>query len=290
MLFWHIAVLLNVWTDLRTKHAVASEIREILDTVRDTESARTYPYLVPALTELLRSGEPAFSKDTPEYAFRRVLLEILNRLPVSESLRPHAQTIFNCMLHVIRYDNEENGTTACKALVDIIRGYRILTEESLNEFVAIFLQLFQNMKGLVEEVLAEDSAVLDPTIVLPSIRSFKVLGEMGMVIVIMSQVHRQLVSPAMQASIPYASEVLALESPAQHKARTDLEAMGGIWSGMSPTVKNAGAYSEFIHSQIKACMHLLGLPHIFKLLYRCCRILRITCVSLENNLKAMLKP
>ncbi|KAF9453072.1 FAT-domain-containing protein [Macrolepiota fuliginosa MF-IS2] len=242
--------------DLRTKHTVASEIREILDTVRDTESARTYPYLVPALTELLRSGEPAFSKDTPEYAFRRVLLEILNRLPVSESLRPHAQTIFNCMLHVIRHDNEENGTTACKALVDIIRGYRILTEESLNEFVAIFLQIFQNMKGLVEEVLSEGSAILDPTIVFPSVRSFKVLGEMGMVIVIMSQVHRQLVSPAMQASIPYASEVLALESPAQHKARTDFEAMDGIWSGMSPTVKNAGAYSEFIHSQIKMLSYL----------------------------------
>ncbi|XP_006460304.1 hypothetical protein AGABI2DRAFT_184795 [Agaricus bisporus var. bisporus H97] len=244
-------------SDFRTKHTVASEIREILDTVRDTESARTYPYLVPALAELLRSGEPAFSKDTPEYAFRRVLLEILNRLPVSENLRPHTQTIFNCMLHVIRHDNEENGTTACKALVDIIRGYRILTEENLNEFVAIFLQVFQNMKGLVDEVLSEDSSIIDTAVLLPSIRSFKVLGEMGMVIVIMSQVHRQLVSPAMQTSIPYASEVLALESPAQHKARKDFEATGEVWSGMSSTVKNAGAYSEFIHSQIKACTHLL---------------------------------
>jgi transformation/transcription domain-associated protein len=241
---------------------VASEIREILDTVRDTESARTYPYLVPALAELLRSGEPAFSKDTSEYAFRRVLLEILNRLPVSESLRSHMPTIFSCMLHVIRHDNEENGTTACKALVDIIRGYRILTEENLNEFVAIFLQVFQNMKGLVEEVLSEDSSNIDTTVLFPSIRSFKVLGEMGMVIVIMSQVHRQLVSPAMQTSIPYATDVLALESPAQHKARTDYEAMGEVWSGMSSTVKNAGAYSEFIHSQIKACTHLLGLTHI----------------------------
>ncbi len=168
------------------------------------------------------------------------------------------------MLHVVRHDNEENGTTACKALVDIIRGYRILEEESLNEFVAIFLQVFQNMKSLVEEALREDSATLDSTVVLPSVRSFKVLGEMGMVMVIMSQVHRQLVSPAMQSSIPFATEVLALESPAQHKARIDFEAMGGIWSGMSPTVKNASAYSEFIHSQIKVCIHSLDSDRIPK--------------------------
>lgn len=281
--------MLTASGDLRTKHTVASEVREILDTVRDTESARTYPYLVPAVTELLRSGEPAFSKDTPEYAFRRVLLEILNRLPVSESLRPHAQTIFTCMLHVVRHDNEENGTTACKALVDIIRGYRILTEESLNEFVAIFLQLFQNMKGLVEEVLSEDAAILDSTTVLSSVRSFKVLGEMGMVMVIMSQVHRQLVSPAMQSSIPYATEVLALESPAQHKARVDFEAMGGIWSGMSPIVKNAGAYSEFIHSQIKVRMYPSGLGRIPNLSHRCCRTSLITCVFLGNNQRDTLK-
>jgi transformation/transcription domain-associated protein len=208
---------------------------------------------------------------------------------MSEGLRSHGQVIFNCMLHLIRHDNEENGTTACKLLVDIIRAYRMLTEESLKEFVAVFLQLFQNMKGLVEEALSEDSAVLDHGVVLPSIRSFKVLGEMGMVIVIMSQIHRQLASPAMQTSIPHAIEVLALESPAQRKARTDFEAMGGIWAGMSPTVKNAGAYSEFIHSQIKACMHSIGPVRILNALYRCYHTSLITCVSLESNLKATLK-
>ena len=284
-----LTALLTVLVDLRTKHTVASEIREILDTVRDTESARAYPYLIPALLELLRSGESAFLKDTPEYAFRRVLLEILSRLPMTESLRPHAQAIYSCMLHLIRHDNEENGTTACKLLVDIIRAYRMLTGETLDEFVAVFLQIFANMKVSVEEILSEDSSVLDPANILFSIRSFKVLGEMGMVIVIMSQIHKQLASPAMQTTIPHAIEVLALESPAQHKARTNFKVTGRIWAGMSPTVKNAGAYSEFIHSQIKACVRSIGQCRILKVLYRCYHTSLITCVSLENSQKPMLK-
>ena len=83
------------------------------------------------------------------------------------------------MLHILRHDNEENGMTACKTLVDLVRSYRILADEGLKDFIAIFHDVFRHMKGNVEEYLAEDSALLTPTPHLPAIRSFKVLGEMG---------------------------------------------------------------------------------------------------------------
>ncbi|TFK43492.1 hypothetical protein BDQ12DRAFT_731508 [Crucibulum laeve] len=242
--------------DLRTKHAVASEIREMLDTVRDTESLRALPTLIPAITELLRSGEPAMQKDTLEYQFRRLLVEMLHRLPVNEVVRGQVATIFECMTHVLRNDNEENGSTACKTIVDLIRSYRSLKEENLNDLVSIFREVFANMKGLVDQVLSEDSAPLDLNILMPGLRSFKVLGEMGMVMVIMSQVHRAMVAGAIQETMAPAFEVLALESPAQHQAREDHEAMGGIWAGMAPNIPNASAYSDFIHAQIKMLSYL----------------------------------
>jgi transformation/transcription domain-associated protein len=247
-----------IYSDLKTKHAVAAEIREMLDTIRDTESARALPYLIPALLELLRSGSVALHKDSVEYQFRRVLLEIINRLPVNEAIRPYATPIFNCMLHILRHDNEENGVIACKTLLDIVRSYRPLTDDSLSEFLSIFQEAFQNMSGLVEQTLSDGSAVLDPNVMLPGIRSFKVLGEMGMVMVIMSQFHRPMVSAPVQTTIAPAFEVLALEAPAQKKTREDYEAMGGIWAGMAPSIKNASAYSDFIHTQIKVCFFTSG--------------------------------
>ncbi|RDB22695.1 Transcription-associated protein 1 [Hypsizygus marmoreus] len=242
--------------DLRTKLGVAAEIREMLDTVRDTESVRALPYLIPAILELLRSGEVALHKDTVEYQFRRVLMEIINRLPVNETIRPHVTPLFNCMLYILRHDNEENGVTACKSLLDIIRGYRILTDESLADFVAIFQEAFRNMKELVEQVLSEDSAPVDQNVAFLSIRSFKVLGEMGMVMVIMSQVHRPMIAAPLQTTIAPAFEALDLESPAQMKTREDYEAMGGIWSGTAPNIVNQSAYSDFIHAQIKILSYL----------------------------------
>jgi transformation/transcription domain-associated protein len=226
-------------------------MREMLDTVRDSESVRAFPYLIPALLELLRSGEPSLQKEAMEYQFRRVLIEIVHRLPFNETVRSHVNAIFNCMLHVLRHDNEENGVTACKTLVDLTRNYRIYTEEGVAELATICQEVFQNAKGLAEELLSEDSAVIDANVVFPSIRSFKVIGEVGMVMVIMSQIHRQAIKTPAQATMAPAFEVLALEAPAQHVARTNCEAMGGIWAGMAPTIKNALAYTDLIQSQIK---------------------------------------
>lgn len=243
--------------DLKTKHAVALEIRELLDTTRDSEFGKVVSILVPTLVGLLNSGQASFQRETPEYNFRRLLLEILNRLPSGEPIRAHMPSVFQCMLNLVRQDNEENGATACKTMVDIVRAYRIVTEQGVAEFVALFQQFFRNMPALVKEYLSEDSTQLDTNTVLPANRSVKVLGEMGMIVIIMAQVNRTMVSPSLQATIPPAFEMLSLESPIQHKARVDVEAMGGIWAGMASDMKNPSIYYDLIQSQIKVSVVLL---------------------------------
>jgi len=233
----------------------------MLDTMRDSESARSLPRLVRPLLDLIRSGEPSFRKDSPEYQFRRVQFDILNRLPVNEAIRTLLPAIFSCMLHVLRHDNEDNGATACKMMVDHIRTYRSATEEGLTDFITIFQEACQNMKDLVPQYLGAESNPVDSNIALPALRSFKALGEMGMVMVIMSQVHRNLVVATMPTTTPHAFSVLALESPIQQQDRTDHEAMGGIWAGMSPSMKNPAVYSDFIQAQIKVSK--ISFPFLF---------------------------
>jgi transformation/transcription domain-associated protein len=156
------------------------------------------------------------------------------------------------MLHALRHENDENGITASKMLMDIVRGHRSLTEESIAEFVVIFQEAFAGMQGLVNQYLSEDSLPLDANISLPALHSFKVLAEMTMVMVLISQIHKNLVPTMFQGTTVLAFEVLALESSVQHKARTEYEAMGGFWAGISPTIRNPGLYSDFIYAQIKA--------------------------------------
>ncbi|KAF9485316.1 hypothetical protein BDN70DRAFT_848082 [Pholiota conissans] len=238
--------------ELRIRHSLACEIRETLDTARDSESTRALPNIIRTLIDLLRNGEPAFQKDTLEYQYRRVLFEILNRIPMNEGIRIHVGAIYSCLFHIIRTDNEDNAQTAVKTLVDLLRNYRTITEEVTTEFVSLFQEAHQNMKALVDRYLSENSPQLDPNTSLPSLSSFKVVGEMGMVMVMICQIQKTSSSNTIiQGSATYALEVLGLESPAQHKARMDFEAMGGIWAGVAPTIKNPGLYADFIQTQIK---------------------------------------
>ena len=245
-------------SDLKTKHTVACELREMIDTVRDTDSARVFPQMIPVLLEILRAGEAASQKDSLEYQFRRVLLEVLHRIPYNDAIRPLALPLLSGMLHTLRHDNEENGVTACKIIIDLLRSFRALTEDLVTEFMSILQDVFRNISSLVQETLTEDSVVLDTNIVMPSIRSFKVLAEMGMVVVTFSQSHRSMVSTLIQTTLGLNFEVLALESPAQHKAREEYEAMGLYWAGMAPTIKNPQAYADFITAQIKVSICITG--------------------------------
>lgn len=246
--------MFNIWVlDLSTKNAVACEIRDMLDTTRDTDTMRVLPWLIPTLLNLLRSGEPVFRKDVPEYQFRKVLLEILIRIPMGEPARNQSASIVECLLHLLRNDNEDNVILACKIYVDLVRNYRCLTEENLTSFTTIFQESQNRMQALVDKYLAEDSEVVDSNLVFPGMDSPKVVAEMSLDMALFSQFSRNMIVPAIKATIQSSFNLLDLESPAQKKAREDSEAMGSVWTGMSTTITNHGIYHDLISAQIKAC-------------------------------------
>ncbi|KAJ7507855.1 hypothetical protein B0H11DRAFT_2271401 [Mycena galericulata] len=207
----------------------------------------------PPILDLLRSVPVATEKGTQGFSFRRILVEIINRLPFHEKVRPRADEIFNCMIHVIRTDNEENGVICCKTLVDLIRNYRISSAQNMSDFFALFQQSCANMPGIVEEVLSAHSLPINTDAILPCLRSFKGLVEMGQVMASFMQVQR---SATPNETLSPAFEVIALESSAQKTARENYEAMGQFWSGMSPDIQNPVAYSDFLYAQAKILSYL----------------------------------
>ncbi|TRM67802.1 FAT domain-containing protein [Schizophyllum amplum] len=208
--------------------------------------------MIPSILELLRTGQTSFSRTDLEYKFRLTLTDIINHLPHGEHIRAHIPAIPLCLIYILRHDNEDMGALACKTLVDYMRLYRFMPEDVQRELASIFMELQRNVCILVDQTLSEDSAVLDPTIALPSIRSFKVATELGLYITfILNNYARAQAPEQLQLLVEPAFELLQAEAPAQKAAREDCEAMGDTWYGMAPTIKNAQAYSDFMLAQIK---------------------------------------
>lgn len=237
--------------DLKTKHAVACELRDMVDTVRDADTPRVMPIVLSVVVDRLKNSEPSGQKDSPEYAFRRVLIEILHRLPTVDTLRARAQVLCAGLLHVIATDYEENAITCCKILADITRTFRPLNEELIAQFFDIMHTIFRNIPQLAEETLSEGSPPLDPNVSLPSTRSFKVFAEIPLLLGAIHQVHRTTVQTVLQQNIQLHLSSVLVQSSAQRKVREDYEAMGGYWCGVAPTMPNVQAFTDLVTAQAK---------------------------------------
>ncbi|KAF7332097.1 hypothetical protein MKEN_00090300 [Mycena kentingensis (nom. inval.)] len=236
--------------DMSAKQKATVEIRELLqlDTPRETDIARSFVVLVQSVIAVLPTVAVVNDRSAPEFAFRRALVEILHHLPPHETIRPRAEEIFNCMLQVIRTDNEDNGGICCKIIGDLLRNYRIATQQGMADFFAVFAESSSNLPSLIAEVLSENSPQILPDAIFPCTRSFKGILEMGQVLTTLTQILRTGNNNESQKP---AFEAIALEAPAQKTARENHEAMGRFWAGMAPTIVNVGAYTDLIGAQAK---------------------------------------
>lgn len=221
--------------------------------MKDTDTPRVVPFIITVVIEFLRNTQPSFVRDSLEFQLRRTLVEVLHRTPLLETIRPQAQTLCSGLLQVIGNDTEDNAITCCKILMDLVRNYRPLTEESLQQFIATIQTVFRNLPSLVEELLSENSPPLDPNIIHSSTRSFKVFAELATTVVVLLQNHRVIVSPVLAESQSVYFDVLTIQSPAQKKTREDHEAKGKYWSGVASNMPNTQAYTDLIVGQVKVC-------------------------------------
>lgn len=255
---WQLA--LKSRADLKTKLAVACELRDMVETVKDADTPKSIPAVAIAVVDILKNTEPPTQKDSTEFAFRRVLIEILHRIPTTDAVRPHAPTLCGGLLHVVGADYEENAITCCKILMDVVRNFKPLNEELVTQFFAIAHTLFLNIPQIVEETLSEDSPVLEANALVPSVRSFKVFAELAILVVILLQSQKQLVLPIVTENLQMHLDTILIQSSAQRKAREDYEAMGNFWAGAAPTIRNPQAYTDLIIGQVKV-WYLLLLPY-----------------------------
>lgn len=61
-----------------------------------------------------------------------MLLEVLNRLPNNETLRPHVQDMLSLCMKLLELDNEENAVICLRILFDLHKNFRPSLEGEVN--------------------------------------------------------------------------------------------------------------------------------------------------------------
>ncbi|XP_026839331.1 transcription-associated protein 1 isoform X2 [Drosophila erecta] len=117
---------------------------------------------------ILQDGEPQFIQENTMQHIRKLILEMIHRLPITESLRQHVKTIITMMLKILKTDNEENVLVSLRIIIELHKHFRpsfnpeynllprgILSLKVLQELPIIVVLMYQIYKNAVHQEVAE---------------------------------------------------------------------------------------------------------------------------------------
>ena len=131
-------------TDPRARLKLVLQIREALDITQTADVDSWLRIMFGPLTRALTETRPAFNEMDVDHRIRAALLEILNRLPLGDSLRPYSAQLCALATRQLNIDNEENGLTCIRILFDCHKHYHPTLESDVQPFIGFFTSLYTN--------------------------------------------------------------------------------------------------------------------------------------------------
>lgn len=96
-------------------------------------------FLFPAFATLLQL--PASFQDDTRHNIRNTILEVLNRLPNNEVLRPYVVRCLVLSMKVLATDNEDNSLVALRIIFDLHKNFRPSLEAEVQPFLTFVRDL-----------------------------------------------------------------------------------------------------------------------------------------------------
>jgi transformation/transcription domain-associated protein len=180
---------------------------------------------------------------------RVCLLEILHRLPINDHLKDYAKDIMGLLMHILKTDNEENAVISLKIMIDLHRNYKTLVADQVQPFLDFVFEMYSNMPAIVKDAFDTNSTIPGSTpaaTVLPSTvhtnwqpafspkpgsvtdeleggdsapktlakstMSFKTLTECPIIVVLLLQIHRNVIATNMPRLVPLIMDVKSSDS------------------------------------------------------------------------------
>lgn len=211
---------------------MAMEVRDNLEIAHTAEYLNFLKCYFRAFSVILHQiTKPQFS-DSPEHKLRNIVIEILNRLPHSEVLRPFVQDLLKVAMQVLTTDNEENGLLCIRIIFDLLRNFRPTLENEVQPFVDFVCKIYQNFRLTVSHFFdnggiagGEDVKPLDAPDQLtpagyigsgqlnPSTRSFKIVTECPLVVMFLFQLYHRLIQINIPQLLPLMVVAISVPGP-----------------------------------------------------------------------------
>lgn len=103
-------------------------------------------HMMKIFMKILQEGEPHFISEYNIQQVRKLILEMIHRLPSNEYLRPYVRQILTLIFKLLETDNEENVLVCLRIIIDLHKQYKptFNPEVSNNVYMYHFIVLNYN--------------------------------------------------------------------------------------------------------------------------------------------------
>ncbi|KAL0894581.1 hypothetical protein ABMA27_013148 [Loxostege sticticalis] len=235
--------------------------------------------------KILQEGEPHFIAEYNIQQVRKLILEMIHRLPISETLRQYVKSILILMLKLMEIENEENVLVCLKIFMELHKQYRpaYSTDVDIHKFLQWVKGIYSDLpnhlpkifepkptirvKDLsevnIEQLLQEtytttpihtekkllDGSVVTYNLIPRSVLSLKVIQELPIIVVLMYQLYKQNVHQEVSNFIPLIMETITLQPAATHRQSASF---------------NKEVFVDFMGAQIKTLAFLAYIIRIYQ--------------------------
>ncbi|KAG8099235.1 hypothetical protein GUJ93_ZPchr0013g36432 [Zizania palustris] len=233
----HSQRLLEPDLPVQVRLQLAVEVRDSLEMTHTPDYLNFLRCYFRAFSAILSNYTTPQGTENAEHKLRNVVIEILNRLPHSEVLRPFVQDLLKLSLRVLTQDNEDNALLAIRIVFDLLRNFRPTVEAEVQPFLDFVVAIYRNFPDTVTHffdnpnasaniVAAMPNQHLDPTAdapgmvavpgggqLNPSARSFKIVTESPLVVMFLFQLYAKLVQTNIPFLLPLMVSAISIKGP-----------------------------------------------------------------------------
>ncbi|XP_051928648.1 transformation/transcription domain-associated protein isoform X3 [Hippocampus zosterae] len=275
-----VVALTDANTPDETKLKMMQEVSENFENVTSSPQYSTFlEHIIPRFLTFLQDGEVQFLQEKPTQQLRKLVLEIIHRIPTNEHLRTHTKNILSVMFRFLEIESEENVLICLRIIIELHKLFRPPVSQEIHHFLDFVKQIYKDlpkvvaryfenpqviaentvpspeMVGMITSVLVktaperEDSETRTHTIIPRGSLSLKVLAELPLIVVLMYQLYKLNIHNVVSEFVPLIMSTIMLQvSPQarQHK------------------LYNKELYADFIAAQIKTLSFLAYIIRIYQ--------------------------
>uniref|UniRef100_M3ZNS2 Transformation/transcription domain-associated protein n=1 Tax=Xiphophorus maculatus TaxID=8083 RepID=M3ZNS2_XIPMA len=236
-------------------------------------------HIIPRFLTFLQDGEVQFLQEKPTQQLRKLVLEIIHRIPTNEHLRPHTKNVLSVMFRFLEIESEENVLICLRIIIELHKQFRPPISQEIHHFLDFVKQIYKDlpkvvaryfenpqviaentvpspeMVGMITSVLVktaperEDSETRTHTIIPRGSLSLKVLAELPIIVVLMYQLYKLNIHNVVSEFVPLIMNTIMLQVSPQARHHK---------------LFNKELYADFIAAQIKTLSFLAYIIRIYQ--------------------------